>query len=79
MSNVYPYRNKFTLTSNLKSILKQRGLSLRELERQTGESYESLRRIYNNTNSQVTLPLVANVCLTLNISLSDLYTITPRM
>ena len=75
---MYPYKDKFTLSSNLKAILKEKGMSLRELERRSGEDYEAIRRIYNNLSKQVNLSLVANICLTLDIRIDELYTIAKK-
>jgi len=61
--------------SNLKTILDSRGLSIRELERMTGISFETLRKLANNTTMQFHRDTIAKVCEVLHITIGELLTL----
>ncbi|WP_447402348.1 helix-turn-helix domain-containing protein [Lysinibacillus sp. fkY74-1] len=58
--------------SNLKYILDSRGLSIRELERMSGITFETLRKLANNTTVQYHRDTIAKVCEVLEIELHEL-------
>lgn len=56
---------------NLKAILDERQMSIRELERLTGIGFESLRRLYNDDAKSYTKTNIEKICSTLNIEIDD--------
>lgn len=60
------------IRTNLKYILEEREISIRELERRTGERYETLRRMVNNKLTQFPNMTLFRVCSVLNIEIGDL-------
>lgn len=60
------------IQSNLKTILDERGVSIRELERMTGERYESIRKLYNDEMERFPRKLLTSICNALNIGVEDL-------
>lgn len=66
---------KATVKSNLKSILDDRGISIRELSRMTELPFETLRRLYNDETKQYQRDTLAAVCVTLGIDISELLTL----
>ncbi|OLN23706.1 hypothetical protein BTO30_02925 [Domibacillus antri] len=60
------------IKSNLKTILDERKMSIRELERKTGLKFETLRRLYNDTTVQYHRDALGKVCTVLNIRICEL-------
>lgn len=58
--------------SNLKAILEERGKSIRQLSKETGLPFESLRRLYTDETKQYQRETIGRICEVLNIELSDL-------
>jgi len=58
--------------SNLKKLLDDRGISIREFEKLTGLPFETLRRLYNDTTKQYQRNTIARVCQVLEIGIEDL-------
>ncbi|GAQ18511.1 hypothetical protein OPHB3_2452 [Oceanobacillus picturae] len=68
--------------SNLKTLLDEKSISIRELERRIGKlfpddksqhvKFETLRRLYNDDTKQYHRETIAKVCVALNISIDDL-------
>jgi DNA-binding Xre family transcriptional regulator len=58
--------------SNLKAILEERGMSIRQLSEKTGLPFETLRRLYNDETKQYQRETIGRICEVLEIELSDL-------
>lgn len=58
--------------SNLKAILDDKGMSIRQLSSATGVSFETLRRLYNDDTKQYQRDTIAKVCEVLKIEIKDL-------
>lgn len=58
--------------SNLKYILDSQGISIRELERLTGISFETLRRIATNTATRYSADTLDKLCEVLDCEISDI-------
>lgn len=69
---------KATVKSNLKTILDERGISIRELARQTELPFETLRRLYNDETKQYQRDTIATVCVALGIEVGELITLTDK-
>lgn len=61
-----------TITSNLKALLAEREMSIRELSRRTGHTFESVRNLYNNKMERFPRELIGRVCGVLGIEVSEL-------
>ncbi|ODG93755.1 hypothetical protein BED47_00880 [Gottfriedia luciferensis] len=62
--------------SNLKSILDQKGISIRKLSEDSGIPFETLRRLYNDDTKQYQRDTIGRVCEVLNVGISDLLELT---
>ncbi len=58
--------------SNLKAILDERGIKIRDLERMTGLKFETLRRLYNDVTKQYQRDTIGRICEVLNIGIGEL-------
>ncbi|QKE71903.1 helix-turn-helix transcriptional regulator [Arthrobacter citreus] len=58
--------------SNLKSILDQRGISIRKLSEDSGLPFETLRRLYNDDTKQYQRDTIGRVCEVLNVGIGEL-------
>lgn len=58
--------------SNLKIILDERGMSIRELAERTKLPFETLRRLYNDQTKQYQRDTIGTVCKELNIGIDQL-------
>jgi DNA-binding Xre family transcriptional regulator len=58
--------------SNLKAVLKEKELSIRQLAEQTGLSFETLRRMYHDQTRQYNRDMLAKVCESLEININEL-------
>lgn len=58
--------------SNLKAILDERGMSIRELEAKTGLKFETLRRLYNDDTKQYQRDTIGRICEVLDVGISDI-------
>ncbi|WP_243355987.1 helix-turn-helix domain-containing protein [Bacillus litorisediminis] len=71
-------QNKVWVKSNLKQILDERKISIRQLAEMTkdycegGIKFETLRRLYNDETMQYQRDTIGVVCETLGIDLKDL-------
>ena len=63
--------------SNLKRILDDREISIRQLAKDTGLPFETLRRLYNDETKQYQRDTIGRICEVLDVELSDLLTLTP--
>ncbi len=57
---------------NLKAILDKNKISIRQLERDTGIGFESLRRLYNDDAKSFTKKNIEVLCSKLNIGIDEL-------
>lgn len=67
--------DSFVLESNLKEILAEKEMSIRELSRKVGFNFEAVRKLYNNELVRLPTDLILRVCLTLDVTLDELFTI----
>lgn len=58
--------------SNLKNILDERNIPIRQLAKDTGIQFETLRRLYHDTSKQYSRDTIGRVCEVLKIEVSDL-------
>ncbi len=58
--------------SNLKSILDDKGMSIRQLSSETGITFETLRRLYNDDTKQYQRDTIGKICEVLDIKIQDL-------
>jgi DNA-binding Xre family transcriptional regulator len=61
-----------SVKSNLKAILDERKMSIRQLSEKTGLPFESLRRLYHNKMTKYPCETIAKTCEVLEIDISDL-------
>lgn len=64
------------LQSNLKALLDARRMTIREFSRRINYRFETVRQLANNDLLRVPVELIERVCLELNITPNDLFTIT---
>jgi DNA-binding Xre family transcriptional regulator len=62
--------------SNLKRILDERGLSIRQVARDIDYRFDSVRQLYNNENKTYPRELLSKLCTYLDITPGELLTIT---
>ena len=58
--------------SNLKVILDERNISIRQLSADTDIAFETLRRLYNDQTKQYQRDTIGKLCEVLNIEIQDL-------
>jgi len=63
------------VNSKLKTILDERGLSIRKVASDTGLQFESVRRLYNDDTERFPREVLAKLCEYLNIKIEDLLTL----
>lgn len=63
------------LQSNLKDLLHNRRLTIREFSRMIDYRFETVRQLYNNEILRVPVELIERVCVELNCTPNDLFTI----
>lgn len=63
---------KFTIKSNLKPILAQRKISIREFSRMIDYNYENVRKLVNDDSTHFPRELLARTCQALNIGVNEL-------
>ena len=63
--------------SNLKRILDDREISIRQLAKDTGLPFETLRRLYNDETKQYQRDTIGRIYEVLDVELSDLLTLVP--
>lgn len=64
--------------SNLKAILDERGLSIRQVSRDIEYRFATVRQLYNDEMKQYPRELLAKLCNYLNIRIKDLLIYTDR-
>lgn len=57
---------------NLKAILDERDISIRQLAKDVEMSFEPIRRLYNDKATQYQTNTIARICKVLDIELSEL-------
>ncbi|OMC80918.1 hypothetical protein BK130_16480 [Viridibacillus sp. FSL H8-0123] len=60
------------ITSNLKKIMDERNLGIRECARLCNVNPETIRRLYNDTTRQYQKESLANICEGLKINIEDI-------
>ena len=63
------------IKSNLKPILDDQKISIRELSRRTGHSFETLRTMYNDDMERYSKELLIKLMTVLNVKLEDLISV----
>lgn len=58
--------------SNLKQIIDQRGVTIRQLADDSGLKFETVRRLYHDKTVQYHRKSIAHICDALNVDVSDL-------
>ncbi|MGE7608936.1 helix-turn-helix domain-containing protein [Peribacillus frigoritolerans] len=58
--------------SNLKKILDERNLSIRQLASMTDLKFETLRRLYNDDTKQYQRDTIGRICEVLEIQINDI-------
>lgn len=64
--------NEYDVCCNLKEILDEKGMSIRELTERSGLKFETVRRLYHDKTVQYHRRSIAAICHTLNIDVSEL-------
>jgi DNA-binding Xre family transcriptional regulator len=62
--------------SNLKNLLDERGISIRQFAEMTGLPFETLRRLYNDDTKQYQRDTIGRICEVLGVDLCELLTLT---
>ena len=63
------------LKSNLKDLLHQRRLSIREFSRMIDYRFDAVRLLHNNDLKRIPADLIERVCIELNCTPGDLFTV----
>lgn len=63
------------INSNLKQILDQRELTIRQVAREIDYRFESVRQLYNNENKNYPRELLTKLCEYLDITPGELLTL----
>jgi putative transcriptional regulator len=58
--------------SNLKAILDERKISIRQFSEETGLQFETLRRLYNDETKQYQRDTLGRVCEVLGVEINEL-------
>ena len=62
--------------SNLKRLLDDRDISIRQFAEDTGLKFETLRRLYNDDTKQYQRDTIGRVCEVLGVDIDELLTLT---
>ena len=60
------------IKSNLKELLEERKISIRQLAKDIDYRFESVRKLYNDEMERLPKDLIYRVCMYLEIEISDL-------
>ncbi|MGE7650477.1 helix-turn-helix domain-containing protein [Peribacillus frigoritolerans] len=60
------------INSNLKQILDQRNISIRQVSRDIDYRFDSVRQLYNNENKNYPRELLTKLCVYLNVTPGEL-------
>ena len=63
--------------SNLKEILDDKGISIRQVARETNSHFETVRMLYNDEMNRYPRELIDKLCFHLDIPINKLITVTP--
>ena len=66
------------IESRLRATLKDRGISLADLARATGLTYQALHRIVSNQNGGISFESLARICTHLDCRVSDVIDFMPE-
>lgn len=58
--------------SNLKAVLDERNISIRQFAEDTGLPFETLRRLYNDETKQYQRDTIGRICEVLKVGISDI-------
>jgi DNA-binding Xre family transcriptional regulator len=58
--------------SNLKAILDERNISIRQFAENTGLPFETLRRLYNDETKQYQRDTLGRICEVLDVEINDI-------
>lgn len=61
--------------SNLKAILDEKEISIRQFAKDTGLQYETLRRMYNDDTKQYQRDTLGRICEILDVGIDEILTI----
>jgi putative transcriptional regulator len=61
------------LVNHLPYLMQQKGLSIRELSRQTGITYTTIRAVYHGDRRSVQLDVIDSICRILQVQPGDIY------
>lgn len=62
--------------SDLKKILEERDITIRQLSKDTGLPFETLRRLYHDDTKQYQRDTIGRICEVLDVGIDDLLTLT---
>lgn len=63
------------IRSNLRQLAEARGVSIREIARDTGYRFESVRQMYNDEMERYPRDLLAKLCVYFGVTASELLTL----
>ena len=63
--------------SNLKSVIDEKGISIRQVARETNSHFETVRMLYNDEMNRYPRELIGKLCFYLDIPINKLITVTP--
>ena len=64
--------NIIKVHSALKSILDERGLSIRQVAREIDYRFDSVRQLYNDESERYPRELLTKLCIYLNLNVGDI-------
>ncbi|MBH0231388.1 helix-turn-helix domain-containing protein [Halobacillus yeomjeoni] len=63
------------IRSNLKEMLDNRKMSIREFSKRIDYRFESVRQLYNSENKRIPVDLLEKACVELNCEVGELLTL----
>jgi DNA-binding Xre family transcriptional regulator len=72
--NILSFQGAVMLKSNLKQIIDERGLSIRQVSRDIDYRFDSVRLMYNDEMERYPRELLSKLCRYLQVTLNDLFT-----
>lgn len=66
------------IVNRLPFVLKEQGLSIRELSRRTGITYTTIRAVYHSDRRSVQIEVIDSLCREMGIQPGDIYTYYPN-
>lgn len=65
------------IVNMLPELMRVRGISIRELSRQTGVTYTTVRAVYHSERRSIKLDVLDTICQTLNLQPGEIYHFLP--